>query len=165
MIDLEQRPRQRAATRISTTLTGSLIVPAEDDILDCVVVNLSATGAGVICAEPPPTHTYVVLRVDGLGDVEGVTAWFGGGQLGIEFLASLDNCAEFADRLSRWLFTATPGTHHEGELPCAIAPHSRLEVSEHNPAQSASGSIEMLGRTTGQSALVQSDRTMARVEP
>lgn len=165
MINHKQRPHQRVASRISTTLTGSLIVPAEDDVLSCVVVNLSATGAGVICAEPPPTHTYVVLRVDRLGDLEGVSAWFGRGLLGIEFLAPLDNGAEISDRLSRWLNNTTSRTGHEGEVPCVIAPHSRLEVREVNPAQAASGSIKMLGRMTGQSALVRRNRTMAGVEP
>lgn len=101
MFERKWAPCQRADNRIETALAGSLIVPAEEDVLDCLVINLSATGAGIVCDEPPPRHTYVVLRLDGLGDIEGVSAWFSEGQLGVEFLAPLQGSTEILDRLSR----------------------------------------------------------------
>ena len=162
MIDHKLASCQRAATRIDTALPGSLVVPAEQDVLDCLVVNLSATGAGIVCAEPPPRHTYVVLRLEGLGDLEGVSAWFRDGQLGIEFLAPLENSSDVLDRLSRWIYADTPTTQADfmmesgtftdcqGQVhPCVIASYSCRQLQVRTPARPALGSIVRLGKATG----------------
>ena len=153
---------QRVSARIDTALAGSLVLPAEEDVLDCLVINLSATGAGIVCAEPPPKHTYVVLRLDGLGDIEGVSAWFSEGQLGIEFLAPLEGSTEILHRLSRWIFADTPSTQDgslmdagvfrdcEGRVhPCIIASYSCRQVQMRTPARPAVGSIIRFGKATG----------------
>ena len=162
MLERKLASCQRVSARIETALAGSLIVPAEEDVLDCLVVNLSASGAGIVCAEPPPRHTYVVLRLDGLGDIEGVSAWFSEGQLGIEFLAPLEGSAEIMNRLSRWIYADTPSTQ-DGPLmdagvfkdcngqvhPCAIASYSCRQVQMRTSARPVVGTIVRFGKATG----------------
>jgi hypothetical protein len=77
---------QRADERISTALAGKLFVPAEDIDLDCQVTNLSAGGAGVQCAEPPPLDTFIVLYVEWFGRFECVTTRFVENELGLKFV-------------------------------------------------------------------------------
>jgi hypothetical protein len=77
---------QRAYERIATALVGKFFVPAEEVTLDCQVINLSAGGAGVKCAEPPPLNTFVVLYIDGFGRFECVATRFVDGELGLRFV-------------------------------------------------------------------------------
>jgi hypothetical protein len=76
---------RRAFERVGASFTGKLFVPAESTTLDCTVVDLSAGGAGVRCAEAPPLNTFVVLYVDGMGRFEAVTVRFVQGVLGLRF--------------------------------------------------------------------------------
>ena len=73
--------------------------------MPCRVTNLSTSGAGIICDEPPPRHSFVILRIPGLGDIDGVTAWFRDGQLGLRFLDELDGFDDVRTRLARWIYS------------------------------------------------------------
>jgi hypothetical protein len=79
-------PEQRADERIQVRLEGKLFVPAEEITFDCIIVDLSAGGAGIYCAEPPPLNTPVVLYVNGFGRFEGVATRYVKGELGLRFV-------------------------------------------------------------------------------
>jgi hypothetical protein len=83
---LRQSAEQREYERIATALAGTLFVPAEEITLECQVKNLSAGGAGVDCAEPPPLNTFVVLYVEGFGRFECVATRYVNGELGLKFV-------------------------------------------------------------------------------
>ena len=105
---------QRVAPRVLTELSGKLVVPAEDTVMPCRVTNLSASGAGIICEEPPPRHSFVILRIRGLGDLDCVTAWFRDGQLGLRFLDELDGFEDVRTRLARWIYSGAPRAAQPG---------------------------------------------------
>jgi hypothetical protein len=77
---------QRSNERVPVRLAGKLFVPAEKAMLDCIIVNLSAGGAGLHCPEPPPLDARVVLYVDGFGRFDGVTTRYNKGELGLKFV-------------------------------------------------------------------------------
>lgn len=77
---------QRADERIKVHLEGKLFLPAEEITFDCIIVDLSAGGAGIYCAEPPPLNSFVVLYVNGFGRFEGVTTRYVKGELGLRFV-------------------------------------------------------------------------------
>lgn len=76
---------QRGSERIGVSFSGKLFVPAESTTVDCSVVNLSAGGAGVMCADVPPLHTFVILYIDGMGRYEAVALRYVDGVLGLKF--------------------------------------------------------------------------------
>ncbi|MEO8301245.1 MAG: hypothetical protein ABI608_05600, partial [Rhizomicrobium sp.] len=69
-------------------LTAEMYVPAEQVNFDCEVINLSPGGAGILCAEPPPLKTFIVLNIAGFGQFEGVTTRYVPGELGMSFACS-----------------------------------------------------------------------------
>ena len=153
---------QRVSLRVDVALAATLFVPAEEDVMDCLVINLSATGAGIVCAEPPPKHTYVRLRLEGLGELEGVSAWYSEGQLGIEFLDHLEGSADILSRLARWIHADTPArsdatmgsadtlSDSDGHIhPCVIANYGCRELQLRTPARPAKGTIVRLGKARG----------------
>ena len=77
---------QRATERANVRLEGKLFVPAEETTFDCLIVDLSAGGAGIYCEEPPPLNTFVVLYINGFGRFEGVATRFVKGELGLRFV-------------------------------------------------------------------------------
>jgi hypothetical protein len=77
---------RRGAERVSAQLEGKLFVPAEERTVDCTIVNLSVSGAGIHCEEPPPLDAFVVLYVDGFGRFEGVATRYCDGELGLKFV-------------------------------------------------------------------------------
>jgi hypothetical protein len=77
---------QRADARVKLRLEGKLFLPAEETTFECIVVDLSAGGAGIYCAEPPPLNSFVVLYVNGFGRFEGVATRYVKGELGLRFV-------------------------------------------------------------------------------
>ena len=88
----EQSPDQREHDRVVTSLSGQLFVPAEDIYIDCEILNLSLGGAGIRCDEPPPLHTFVMLKIDGFGQYESVATRYIEGELGLRFICDEDRC-------------------------------------------------------------------------
>ena len=86
----EQRPELCEHDRVAATLTGQLFVPAEDIHIDCEILNLSLGGAGIRCDEPPPLHTFVMLKIDGFGRYESVATRYIEGELGLRFVCDED---------------------------------------------------------------------------
>jgi hypothetical protein len=75
----------RRHLRFHIPLAGQLFVPAEKSTIDCVVVDLSADGAGVRCEEAPPLHTFVVLYIDGFGRYGAVVTRYVDNVLSLQF--------------------------------------------------------------------------------
>lgn len=94
---------QRRAERTQLALEGRIFVPAEDATIDCRIVDLSASGAGVQCAEMPPLQTFVVLYVEGFGRFEAVVARVVGEVLGLRFVFTDSKRKRLTDRLARYI--------------------------------------------------------------
>jgi hypothetical protein len=76
---------QRADSRVNVRLEGKLFFSAEETSFDCTIVDLSAGGAGIYCAEAPPLNTPVVLYASGFGRFEGVVTRYVKGEMGLRF--------------------------------------------------------------------------------
>lgn len=64
---------------------GELIIPSENMILPCRVVNISTGGAKVMCDAIPPSGSKITLVLSSGGRFEGVTTRYGKGELGLQF--------------------------------------------------------------------------------
>jgi len=71
--------------------------------MDCTVVDLSAGGAGVLCADAPPLSTFVVLYIDGLGRYEAVSTRYVDGVLGLRFLCRDAKRKRLIDKLNSYV--------------------------------------------------------------
>ncbi|MEI9932069.1 MAG: PilZ domain-containing protein [Rhizomicrobium sp.] len=91
---------QRKYERTRTALTGKMFVPAEERTIECGVVDISAGGAGVTCAEMPPLETYVVLYVDDYGRFESVVTRVVGDVLGLRFVCNDAKRARLVEKLT-----------------------------------------------------------------
>ena len=98
--------------RLTFELSGNLSVPADEEMLECLVLNLCGSGAGISCEKPAPLQTYVVLHVDGFGSFECVTSRHVKGHLDLRFICKearrkriLGDIANFVDEgvKLRWL--------------------------------------------------------------
>jgi hypothetical protein len=78
----------RGASRHVTNLPGKLFVPADEAEVDCTIINLSATGAGIQCSDPPPLEAFVVLYIERFGRYEAVSVRYADNVLGVRFLCT-----------------------------------------------------------------------------
>ena len=76
---------RRAHTRHVIDEHGELIIPAENMILPCRVVNISAGGAKVTCDAIPPSGSQITLVMSSGKRFDGVTTRYGEGELGLKF--------------------------------------------------------------------------------
>jgi hypothetical protein len=107
-VPLGERPKYE---RVAIELPGKLSVPAEGDMIECLVLNLCSSGTGVSCKKPPLLQIYVVLHIDGFGYFECVTSRYVNGKLDLRFvckesrrrrfLADIQNFLEEGVRLRR----------------------------------------------------------------
>ncbi len=68
--------------------------------MDCTVVDLSVSGAGVLCDDAPPLSTFVILDIDGFGRYEAVTVRYVKGILGLRFQCSDEKRTRLISRLN-----------------------------------------------------------------
>ena len=76
-MDLETWARlteRRKSRRYRMRLPGKLFIPAHAREVPCLVLEMSARGAGIRCAKVPPSRTKVVLYVEQFGRFEGTTS-------------------------------------------------------------------------------------------
>ena len=78
---------RRAHERRSVDQAAELIIPSEEMTLPCRVLNISEGGAGIECDVIPQAGTSVILVMRNGERFEGVTAWYGNGELGLRFTA------------------------------------------------------------------------------
>jgi hypothetical protein len=97
------REDQRQYERIKLTLPAQMHIPAEQANLDCQVINISAGGAGIVCAEPPPLKTFIVLNIAGFGQFEGVTTRLVPGELGMNFTCPVTRARRLLRDLSGYI--------------------------------------------------------------
>jgi len=90
---------RRKCRRYRTNLNGKLFIPAHAREVPCVVLELSARGAGVRCGKAPPPRTKVVLYVDGFGRFDGMTTQPTKGGTGIRFECTDRKRQRLADQL------------------------------------------------------------------
>jgi hypothetical protein len=158
---------QRCSERFEVRLAGKLFVPAEENTLDCTIINLSTGGAGIYCSEPPPLDCFVVLYIEGFGRYEGVTTRYVEGELGLKFVCKdakrqrleQDLAAYVADgmkgvtRVRRHRRSAAPVqidcfTMGGGwEAPCKVMDISLQGALLKTRARPAIGEVIQLGQT------------------
>jgi hypothetical protein len=61
------------------------LIPSENMRLPCIVANISAAGAKIVCDAIPPENTKVILFLKGGLSIEAVTTWYTEGALGLKF--------------------------------------------------------------------------------
>jgi hypothetical protein len=76
---------RRAHERRSVDQAAELIIPSEEMTLPCRVINVSEGGAGIECDAIPSAGTGITLVMKNGERFEGVTAWYGNGELGLRF--------------------------------------------------------------------------------
>ena len=64
---------------------GELIIPGENMILPCRVVNISVGGAKVMCDALPPSGSKITLVMSSGRRFEGITTRYSKGELGLKF--------------------------------------------------------------------------------
>jgi len=101
---------QRAYGRVRMAFNGKLFLSAEDTTTDCLTINLSAGGAGVLCENPPPFNSFVLLYIDGFGRYEAVVRRYGRGVLGLEFVCGEAKRARLIDKLNTFVATGMVST-------------------------------------------------------
>lgn len=106
--------RARVQPRNLVSVCAVLHVPAEQEHLSCVIHDISAGGAGLLCDTPPPPHTYAELELPDFGRLACVSAWYRDGLFGVRFLAALDPEDKTAEKLERWIVSR--------KLPDAVLP-------------------------------------------
>ena len=96
---------RREFQRFEIDLPGHLFVPAQEDIMECQVLNLSGGGALIRCAEPPALLTYIVLYIDGFGRFEGVTSRFVEDDLAVRFFCKEAQAKRLMENLTSFVTT------------------------------------------------------------
>ncbi len=81
---------RRAHERRSVDQTAELVIPSEQMALPCRVINISESGAGIECDAIPQAGTSIILVMKSGERFEGVTAWYGNGELGLRFTTAAD---------------------------------------------------------------------------
>lgn len=160
---------RRGSERVSAQLEGKLFVPAEERELDCVVVNLSVSGAGILCEEPPPLDAFVVLYVDGFGRFDAVTARFAEGELGLKFVCKEAKRKRLEQDLEIFVREGMSGVTHlhrdrraagaridyfiicadGSRAPCSLADISLQSATLKTLARPPVGEAVQLGNTMG----------------
>jgi hypothetical protein len=155
---------QRRFSRTRVSFAAKMFLPAENATLDCRVVDLSPSGAGVICAEPPPLQAFVLLYVGGFDRLGAVTVRMIGDTLGLRLMLDEAKQDKLFTALSRYIDTGrldatalrrhrrVPGsetatvTRPDGEkLTCAILDISLSGASLKTDGAFAVGETILLG--------------------
>ena len=90
--DAERRIVDRRQVAMPASLAG------ETGVVDCVVQNLSTTGAKVAVAEPFHCANTITLTIHRFGSLHGNVIWRYNGKIGISFLSECPELAGFVDQ-------------------------------------------------------------------
>jgi hypothetical protein len=80
---LRRRQEQRSQSRRPVNCSATLHQNAQS--VDCVVRDISLTGAQLLVADPPEPHTEIALKIERVGFVEGIVRWRDGHRIGASF--------------------------------------------------------------------------------
>ena len=86
--DDEGETNRRKLERITVLWSGTLVSGSQ--VIDCLIVNVSPTGAMIRVDDPSRCKTPVVLRNQRFGELAGEIIWRKGKELGIQFTESQD---------------------------------------------------------------------------
>jgi hypothetical protein len=113
---------QRYHARHAAMLAGKLFIPARQTELQCSVVDLSASGASVVCENPHGREIAAVLYIEGLGRFEAVTVRYVKGTLGLRFICSERKRCKLQAAMAQYL--------EEGRIePTTTRKHRRVAVT------------------------------------
>jgi hypothetical protein len=161
---------QRQYERVIMELPGKLFVPADETTAECQVVNLSAGGAGIRCAEPPPTNTFLVLYIDGFGRFEGVTTRGSPGDLGLRFVCKEAKRQRLLDDLTSYVSNGvmtTTWTRRHPRVPSTSSGHFTRPSGEQVRCEILDVSVQGISmRTNGRppiGELISLGKTCGRV--
>ena len=76
---------RRAHPRQVIDEKGQFVIPSENMVMPCMVMNISEGGAKIMCDAIPQPGTKVLLILGSGVCFEGLTARFGEGELAIKF--------------------------------------------------------------------------------
>lgn len=94
---------KRNYARHAAVLAGRLFIPSRKIELECSVVDLSASGASVLCDHVAGRDVAAVLYIEGIGRFEAVTVRYVKGMLGLRFECSERKRCKLQDTLARYL--------------------------------------------------------------
>ncbi len=96
-MDVEKQPSEsRRFERTTVLWSGELVY--REQIVACVIVNISAGGAMVRVEDPAFLMTSVVLRNSRIGDLAAQVLWRQDGELGLKFADDPETVAEIIGR-------------------------------------------------------------------
>jgi len=110
---------QRRSERMRTAFEGRIFFSAGETTIDCLVANLSDSGAGVTAEEMPPLQSFVILYVEGFGRFEAVAARVDGEVLGLHFVLNDRKRKALVDKIARFVETGATD-------PAALRRHRRV---------------------------------------
>lgn len=159
---------KRRDERFATALAGRLFVAAEDSVIACRIVNLSAGGVGLECDEPPPLNAFVVLYIDGFGRFDCVVSRYVEGELGLRFVCKQDKRLRLMEKLTSYVQSGVTGTtrlranprwrsnvdSHFTQAngvttPCQLVDFSLCGISLRTDVKPAIGEMIRVGHTQG----------------
>ncbi|HEY0265173.1 MAG TPA: PilZ domain-containing protein [Rhizomicrobium sp.] len=102
-------PNRREYDRTALRLPGQLYLPAEQSAQSCIVTDLSAGGARLVCEDVPPVSAFVILTIEGFGRFDAVTTRFVEGALGVNFLVPEGRRAKLLRQIEAFLDSGISG--------------------------------------------------------
>lgn len=97
------RVNRRASSRIPVDIKGRFFIDSEKREVDCEIINWSAEGVAVLCNSVPSQGTKVVLQVDGVCWVQGITVGPTKDATGIYFDVAVSERKQIAEKFRQYL--------------------------------------------------------------
>src|SRR5579863_2978068 len=117
-----QENRQYERTKLY--LPGQLFNPASEQSVDCKVLNLSAGGAAVQCAQTFAADVPLVLYVENFGRFEGRTIVHADNQLALNFAIGENKRGRLAEMLKSFTLNGVAGVtelRRHARMPALVA--------------------------------------------
>jgi hypothetical protein len=160
--------KRRRYEQVDIELPGKLSMLAEEDMIECLILNLCSSGARVSCKIPPLLQTYAVLYVNGFGSFECVSSRYVKENLDLRFvcnearqkrlIADIRNFVDEGVKLRRRHDVPSTSemrfTRPNGEqFRCGIVDASPQRLLLRTSIQPPIGEIIHVGQTYGRVAL------------
>ena len=135
-------------------------------LMDCIVTNLCAGGAGMWCADAPPPDTAVVLYIDGFGRFPATVTHSSNDEMGVQFQNPEAGRRQLEDSLAAFVqagmktvtrlrrsaraIVASPLDHFiaaDGQHACEVLDISLQGASLKTSQRPPIGAVVHLGRT------------------
>ena len=118
---------RREYPRVPVAIPGQITISTEPALREAQVTNLSAGGAGLRYASPPPRAGLTgILAVEGFGTFEGLTTRDGGAVCGLRFLVGEAERRHLLECLSVFVRSGLSAVHSLRKNECW---HSQSQLS------------------------------------